>query len=215
MKNRSKALAALAGAVLFAALGMAALSSAASDPASGEATVSGAAAVKKNLKKAKRAAGAACRKSKELSKSNQVGPGKKAKAKRRCGKAKKRVERLRNRLPMSIKAQGSPYGKMLFDRNNQAIYIFQNEKSKTVKCYGDCATAWPPVLTSGRPSALKGVRKSLLGTTRREGGATQVTYAGHPLYTYAHEGPGDVFCHNVTSFGGNWKVIHGSGKPAA
>ena len=101
---------------------------------------------------------------------------------------------------------------MLFDRGNQAIYIFQKERSKTAKCYGACASAWPPVLTSGKPTALKGVKPGLLGTTKRKGGAKQATYAGHPLYYYAHEGPGDVFCHNVVSFGGNWKVIRGSGK---
>ncbi len=193
---------------------MNAFSSAASNPTPGNAGVSGAAAVKKQLKKAKGTAKAACRKSKKLSKSNKATAGQKAKAKRRCGKARQKVKRLKNRLPMSIKARGSAFGKMLFDRNNQAIYIFQNEKSKAAKCYGACASDWPPVLTSGKPTALKGVKQRLLGTTKRKGGGTQVTYAGHPLYYYAHEGPGDVFCHNVISYGGNWKVIHGSGKPA-
>ena len=214
MRNSSKALAALVGTVLIAALGLTALSSASSTPPTGDAGVSGAAAVKQQLKKAKRAASAACKKSKKLSKSNQATNGEKAKAKRRCVKARQKVKRLQNRLPASIKASGSPFGKMLFDRSNQAIYIFQKERSKTAKCYGACASAWPPVLTSGKPTALKGVKPGLLGTTKRKGGAKQATYAGHPLYYYAHEGPGDVFCHNVVSFGGNWKVIHGSGKPA-
>ena len=214
MRNRSKVFAALAGSILIAALGLTALSSASSNPASGDAGVTGAAAVKQQLKKAKRAANAACKKSKKLSKSNKATNGEKAKAKRQCVKARQKVKRLKNRLPISIKGSGSPFGKMLFDRNSQAIYIFQKERSKTAKCYGACASAWPPVLTSGKPTALKGVKQRQLGTTKRKGGATQATYAGHPLYYYAHEGPGDVLCHNVVSFGGNWKVIHGSGRPA-
>jgi hypothetical protein len=41
------------------------------------------------------------------------------------------------------------------------------------------------------------VRSDLLGTTRRSDGATQVTYADHPLYFYAHEGEYQVLCHNI------------------
>ena len=54
-------------------------------------------------------------------------------------------------------------------------------------CYEGCAEAWPPVLTEGPPAAA-GVNAELLGTTTRTDGATQVTYGGHPLYFYAHEG---------------------------
>lgn len=215
MTRRSKTAAATLSAILVAAFGLAALSSGASGgPAESPGATASATSIQKKLKEAKKSAAALCRKSKKLSKSNQAGNGEKAKAKRRCGKARKKVKRLRQRLPVRIKASGSPFGKMLFDRNNQAIYIFQNEKSKAAKCYGACASDWPPVLTSGKPTALKGIKQRLLGTTKRKGGAKQATYAGHPLYYYAHEGPGDVFCHNVVSYGGNWKVIHGSGKPA-
>ena len=48
---------------------------------------------------------------------------------------------------------------------------------------------------------------ALLGTTRRTDGTTQVTYAGHPLYYYAHEGPNEVKCHNVSTHGGLWWVV--------
>lgn len=227
MTRRSKTATATLSAILVALFGVWALTSGASDgpasspaaspansPTEDPAATTSATSVQKKLKEAKKKAASLCRKSKKLSQSNQAGGGEKAKAKRRCGKARKRVKHLRKRLPVRIKASGSAFGKMLFDRNNQAIYIFQKERSKTAKCYGACASAWPPVLTSDKPTALKGVKRSLLGTTKRKGGAKQATYAGHPLYYYAHEGPGEVLCHNVVSFGGNWKVIHGSGKPA-
>jgi predicted lipoprotein with Yx(FWY)xxD motif len=111
-----------------------------------------------------------------------------------------------------ITLRGSQFGRMLFDRRRQAIYIFENDpKGKTV-CYGECARAWPPVLTDGKPRAATGVRKSLLGTVRRRNGRRQVTYAGKPLYYYAHEGPGEVRCHNVNLNGGFWWVVAPDGR---
>jgi predicted lipoprotein with Yx(FWY)xxD motif len=103
---------------------------------------------------------------------------------------------------------------MLFDRAGQAIYLFDKESTSRARCYGGCAEAWPPVLTDGVPRAGGAARTDLLGTTRRRDGSTQVTYAGHPLYYYAHEGPGQVLCHDVVEFGGRWLVVTPSGDPA-
>lgn len=103
---------------------------------------------------------------------------------------------------------------MLFDAKKQAIYIWEKEPSSQPECYDDCATAWPPVLTTGPPTASGKVDAGLLGTTKRTDGTTQVTYNGHPLYFYAHEGPGEVKCHNISTHGGLWWVIQPDGKRA-
>lgn len=108
----------------------------------------------------------------------------------------------------------SDFGPMLFDDRKQAIYLFDVETSDVPECYDECAVAWPPVLTEGDPVAGAGVRSGLLGTTERRDGTTQVTYGGHPLYFYAHEGPGEVECHDVFLNGGNWYVVQPSGNPA-
>jgi len=114
-----------------------------------------------------------------------------------------------------IEIGDSQFGTMLFGPGDQAIYVFERDpKGKTV-CYGECARAWPPVLTKGKPRAAKGVRKSLLGTVRRRTGKRQVTYAGKPLYYYAHEGPGQVLCHNVNLNGGFWWVVAPNGRRRA
>jgi predicted lipoprotein with Yx(FWY)xxD motif len=106
----------------------------------------------------------------------------------------------------------SEFGSMLYDSKRQAIYVFERDsKGKTV-CYGECAEAWPPVYTKGEPRAGKGVERSLLGTVKRRDGRLQVTYAGRPLYFYAHEGPGEVRCHNVNLNGGLWWVVGPDGK---
>ncbi len=113
-----------------------------------------------------------------------------------------------------IKTAGSDYGPMLFDQSGQAIYLFAKETTSTPTCYGECAEAWPPVLTKGEPRARGNARPALLGTTPRKDGGRQVTYDGHPLYFYAHEQPNQVLCHNVSEFGGVWLVVTPSGAPA-
>ena len=41
-----------------------------------------------------------------------------------------------------------------------------------------------------------------------------MTYAGHPLYFYAHEGTYEVLCHDVVEYGGTWLVVRTDGTPA-
>jgi predicted lipoprotein with Yx(FWY)xxD motif len=112
----------------------------------------------------------------------------------------------------TIAVGDSEYGEMIFDSDDQAIYIFQNDSKDKTVCYGECAAAWPPVITKGDPQAAKGVDASLLGTVERRDGSLQVTYAGQPLYYYVNEGPGEVGCHNVNLNGGFWWVIGPDGK---
>ena len=112
----------------------------------------------------------------------------------------------------TITLQDSNFGPMLFDSNKQAIYVFEKDSRNKTVCYGECAEAWPPVFTKGTPQSGKGVNASLLGTIKRRDGRTQVTYAGQPLYFYAHEDPGVVLCHNVDLNGGFWWAIGADGK---
>jgi predicted lipoprotein with Yx(FWY)xxD motif len=107
---------------------------------------------------------------------------------------------------------GSEFGSMLFDSRRRAMYIFENDPPRKTVCYGQCAQAWPPVYTNGRPRAGRGVRASLLGTVLRRDGRRQVTYAGKPLYFYAHEEPGEVLCHNMDLNGGLWWVVGPNGR---
>ncbi len=111
-----------------------------------------------------------------------------------------------------ITVRGSAFGSMLWGPKRQAIYGFQRDGRNRSRCYGACARAWPPVYANGTPVAGRGVRKSLLGTTRRRGGRRQVTYAGRPLYYYVNEGRGEVRCHNVYLNGGLWWVIAPDGR---
>lgn len=113
-----------------------------------------------------------------------------------------------------VTTDSSDYGTMLFDKSGQAIYLFDKETSDRPRCYRDCAAAWPPVLTEGEPRAAGRAKQRLLGTTERTDGTTQVTYAGQPLYYYAHEGKNEVLCHDVTEYGGVWLVVQPDGDAA-
>jgi predicted lipoprotein with Yx(FWY)xxD motif len=111
-------------------------------------------------------------------------------------------------------ASASDFGTMLFDETGQAIYLFDVETTSEPRCYDACAEAWPPVLTKGKPVAGEGLDAALLGTVERTDGSTQVTYGGHPLYFYAHEGKNEVLCHDVFLNGGNWYVVQPDGDAA-
>jgi predicted lipoprotein with Yx(FWY)xxD motif len=109
-------------------------------------------------------------------------------------------------------AESDDYGKVLMSKGNMALYLFTKDGKGPSDCYGDCATAWPPFLTKGKPVGGKGVIDRKLGTTKRDDGSRQVTYGGHPVYFYEHDHPGFIFCQDVFEFGGTWLLVNKAGK---
>jgi predicted lipoprotein with Yx(FWY)xxD motif len=104
-------------------------------------------------------------------------------------------------------------GMILVDSRGITLYDFVKDKGGKSACYGACAALWPPLLTHGRPVAGHGVRRSLLGTTRRKDGKVEVTYAGHPLYYFVSDRkPGQTTGQGVNQFGGLWWVLSPKGK---
>lgn len=112
-----------------------------------------------------------------------------------------------------VKVRGSEYGKILVDARGRTLYLLDSETDGRSECYGDCAKAWPPLLTKGVPKARGDADQDLLGRTTRHNGGRQVTYRGHPLYRYAPEGPREILCQDVLEFGGTWLVVKPIGKP--
>jgi predicted lipoprotein with Yx(FWY)xxD motif len=106
------------------------------------------------------------------------------------------------------------YGRILFDGRGRVLYGFtRDRRGGPSRCYGACAKAWPVYFARGTAArAGAGVKKSLIGTTRRSDGRRQYTYRGWPLYYYAHEGAGEVKCQNVSEFGGLWLVVRPDGR---
>ncbi len=101
--------------------------------------------------------------------------------------------------------QNSTLGSFLVDSKGMTLYLYTKDTPNTSNCYGGCAGYWPPLLTTGAPVAGTGVTASLLGTTNRTDGTTQVTYNGWPLYYYVSDkAAGDTTGENVQ---GVWFVI--------
>ena len=106
-------------------------------------------------------------------------------------------------------------GMVLVDSNGMTLYDFHKDKGTTSSCYGPCAEGWPPMLTEGEPTVGNGASASKLGTTERKDGTMQVTYAGHPLYTFvADKKPGEANGNDISAFGGQWYALKGSGEEA-
>jgi len=78
-------------------------------------------------------------------------------------------------------------GSFLVDDKGMTLYLYTKDTPGTSVCYDKCATAWPPLLTSGNPVAGNGADGSKFGTTTRTDGSTQVTYNGWPLYYFAKD----------------------------
>jgi predicted lipoprotein with Yx(FWY)xxD motif len=118
------------------------------------------------------------------------------------------------RKTTEIELRQSKFGKVLFAGNGRVVYLFTSDAPGTSNCSGPCANAWPPFIARGKLVAEEGVNRKLLGRTTRPDGRKQVTYKGHPLYFYVHDPKGQILCHNVFEFGGDWKVVRKSGNPA-
>ena len=106
-------------------------------------------------------------------------------------------------------------GRILVTGSGRTLYLFKADRVSRSTCFGACASAWPPLLSSGRPVAGRGVRASLLATTARGGGARQVTYHGHPLYLFAGDSaPGQTNGEGSRAFGAEWDAVNAAGAAA-
>jgi predicted lipoprotein with Yx(FWY)xxD motif len=101
-------------------------------------------------------------------------------------------------------------GSFLVDAKSMTLYLYTKDTPNTSTCYDQCATNWPPLLTTADPIAGEGVDAALLGTTTRTDGSIQVTYNGWPLYYYAKDAaPGDATGQDVGSV---WYVVSAAGE---
>ena len=112
-----------------------------------------------------------------------------------------------------VVATNSKLGQILVDGSGRTLYLFEADKGMSSTCYSACAQYWPPLLTNGAPKAGAGAAASLLGTTIRTDGTTEVTYGGHPLYyVVTDHNPGDATGQGVNNFGAPWDVVGPDGK---
>jgi predicted lipoprotein with Yx(FWY)xxD motif len=88
------------------------------------------------------------------------------------------------------------------------LYSFAPDTPTTSKCYGSCAAYWPPV--TGTAAGSPGLSGRISAITRT-GGSRQLTYNGHPLYTYIGDtAPGQARGNNLNLNGGLWHEVPAS-----
>jgi predicted lipoprotein with Yx(FWY)xxD motif len=113
---------------------------------------------------------------------------------------------------VGVQSSGS-LGKVLVDSKGDTLYLFKKDSGTKSACTGACASAWPPLRASGKPTAGSGVNASMLGTAPRSDGKPQVTYNGHPLYNFTgDQNPGDTSGQGVSAFGALWYVVSPAGN---
>jgi predicted lipoprotein with Yx(FWY)xxD motif len=94
------------------------------------------------------------------------------------------------------------------------LYLFKKDRNGKSTCYSSCAMFWPPLLKHGTPTLGSGVKKSLLGTTRRRNGKRQLTYNKHPLYTYKLDTrAGQTKGEGLKAFGARWYAWGAQTRP--
>ena len=90
------------------------------------------------------------------------------------------------------------------------LYSFAPDSATKSHCNGACATSWPPV----KPATTSAV-KAPFATIKRSDGATQLTFHGHPLYTFTGDtSPGQANGNGSTAFGGTWHEAPAAGGTA-
>jgi predicted lipoprotein with Yx(FWY)xxD motif len=109
-------------------------------------------------------------------------------------------------------ANNGNLGKVLIDANGDTVYLFEKDTGPKSTCTGGCASTWPPVRATGKPTVADGLSAAKVGTTPRSDGKPQVTYAGHPLYRYQGDSkPGDATGQGINAYGALWYVVSSSG----
>ena len=104
-------------------------------------------------------------------------------------------------------------GTILVDSHGRTLYLFEKDRNGVSMCNTVCVSYWPALTSRATPRAGKGVHQSLLRLSRAHNGVRQVTYAGHPLYTFVGDKrSGQTSGEGLTNFGAGWYVVAASGQ---
>jgi predicted lipoprotein with Yx(FWY)xxD motif len=116
----------------------------------------------------------------------------------------------------TVEVRRTSLGKILVNSQGHTLYLFKKDSRDKSTCTGACAEFWPPLRASGKPTAGRGSIASKLGTTRRSDGRPQVTYNGHPLYTFQKDTrAGQTNGQGLTAFGASWFTVAPAGNQIA
>ena len=111
-----------------------------------------------------------------------------------------------------VSTHSGPPGTYLTDGKGKTLYMWKADTTTKSVCSGQCTQYWPAYTTDGAPTASGSAKAAMLGTSVRDDGKTQVTYAGHPLYYYSgDQKAGDTNGQGNTNFGNVWWIVAPNG----
>jgi len=111
---------------------------------------------------------------------------------------------------VTLQLADSTLGKILVDGDGNTLYLFGNDAPNAPACDTGCLGSWPALVSDGAATVGDGLSLEDVGTLTAADGSTQVTFYGHPLYSFAGDAaPGDV---NGQGIGGVWYVLDAEGN---
>ena len=118
--------------------------------------------------------------------------------------------------PATFGVASTGLGDVLVDRQGRTLYLFARDSGTMSACTGACAVNWPPLRVRGTPLVGSGAKPSDVGRAARPDGISQLTYNGHPLYTFVNDKkPGDTNGEGINAFGGSWFAVSAAGDRVA
>jgi predicted lipoprotein with Yx(FWY)xxD motif len=128
-----------------------------------------------------------------------------------------------------VSTAGSKFGRVLVTGAGRSLYVFSGDNFPfspaspfQLPCTAlnkapngqPCTAFWPPLVATGPLVAKNGVQQNGLGTVTRNG-VKQVTYFGHPLYTFVGDtAAGQINGECVAAFDGIFNLDAPSGRAA-
>jgi predicted lipoprotein with Yx(FWY)xxD motif len=117
--------------------------------------------------------------------------------------------------PAKVSLKKTTLGMILVNGRGRTLYAFTKDSRNKDRCVttSGCTSTWPVVTSHGKPQGGPGVKGSMLSTIKLPGGSRQVTYAGHPLYTYVGDSSAGATDYvGISAFGGTWLAMNSAGK---
>ena len=112
----------------------------------------------------------------------------------------------------TVGVQNTSLGNILVSSQGRTLYLFSKDSGTMSDCHSACAVNWPPLAVTGKPAVGSGATASIVSTTARSNGKTQVTYNGHPVYLFKGDSkPGDTNGEGLNAFGGSWFAVSPAG----
>ena len=104
-------------------------------------------------------------------------------------------------------------GQILVNSKGRTLYLFMKDMNGRSACNGSCTTYWPPLMKKSTLTVGPGVKRALVGATKRADGRLQVTYNKHPLYTFAlDKSAGQTKGQGSSNFGAKWYAVSAKGR---